>query len=680
MDPRYLITIWIALAVPETDGERISSKRALVIGVGSYPEDNGWRQLPGATRDAARFAQLLVDRFQFQKTDIVLLQDRDATRVRIVEAFEKHLIEGSDPETSAIFYYAGHGSQVLDDDGDEGEGPAGLDETICPVDSLGPGDTRNDLRDDTVASLFRRLTQRAGQVVGVFDCCHSGTAMREAGGEFVGRQAPIQKGKAKGGSGEQQAQGHFEEFRVTTDNRWPGRNQPVFISACLDHQLAYESEDPPRGVFSDALVTVLRTIEPGTTWGTVCSRVRSRLYRRRHQQVPQLLGPRELQVFGSSFTPQLSRFEILQGRKLGGTPMLTVSAGLLHGLEVGTRLHLVSSTQTESRRTAIVRRVGLTESSAELEQDVSGFELVEQLPERLVEVLEGPAPSFQTRVRLPEKESLPEHFDLLTLEHWLETSPYYVHPDASGHDLEVSWDAERGFVVFDKEASEWYPHPIRGTKSPSTFILDMASGAVYRSVRTLENATSFLQAKVDISFELGNYLGQQKFVASSSVERGRGIFDEIRVSLKENPALCVTVMNRHSRPVYVHVFSLMPNWAVKHFNTSVSGLPPGELRRILIMLTEDGWRWGTPGLPPEIYKVVVTESDEQMDLVETIGIREGAEPPPGPTTQRHASLGPKSSLGALLRAAGLGGGLRCELGNLPPLHWTTEAFELTVLP
>ena len=80
------------------------------------------------------------------------------------------LVGAAGPGDVLVFQYAGHGSQAVDRDGDEGDG---YDEAFVPVDyHLG-----HYLLDDDLAAVLRRLAPGARLTL-FMDCCHSGTISR----------------------------------------------------------------------------------------------------------------------------------------------------------------------------------------------------------------------------------------------------------------------------------------------------------------------------------------------------------------------------------------------------------------------------------------------------------------------------------------------------------------------
>jgi hypothetical protein len=123
--------------------------------------------------DATQTAKFLETKYGFAGTAIKVLTNEQATAANIEKEFRHWLIEGTQPGDRVFFLYAGHGSQLPDDNGDEEDG---LDETIAPYDvnpETGSGEIRDDVFDEMIAQLSGR------RAVLVFDSCHSGTISRD---------------------------------------------------------------------------------------------------------------------------------------------------------------------------------------------------------------------------------------------------------------------------------------------------------------------------------------------------------------------------------------------------------------------------------------------------------------------------------------------------------------------
>jgi len=149
----------------------VAADRALSVGIDRYA-DPRVPDTPGGAADARALAGTMRDRFGFAAESIKLLIDDQATTARILAEFEAWLIDDTGPGDRVFFHYAGHGSQLGDDDGDEDDR---WDETLAPFD-VDPETGANQIRDDVVDGLIARLSGR--RAVLIFDSCHSGTVTR----------------------------------------------------------------------------------------------------------------------------------------------------------------------------------------------------------------------------------------------------------------------------------------------------------------------------------------------------------------------------------------------------------------------------------------------------------------------------------------------------------------------
>jgi hypothetical protein len=150
----------------------LAADRALVVGVEKYG-DSRVPETPGCVLDATQTAGFLQSRYGFAAESIKVLTNEQATAAAIEQQFRQWLIEGTRPGDRVFFLYAGHGSQLPDDNGDEEDN---LDETIAPYDvnpETGSGEIRDDVFDELIAELSGR------RAVLVFDSCHSGTISRD---------------------------------------------------------------------------------------------------------------------------------------------------------------------------------------------------------------------------------------------------------------------------------------------------------------------------------------------------------------------------------------------------------------------------------------------------------------------------------------------------------------------
>ena len=105
----------------DTGGER---RLALIVGVGDYKSEH-IRDLKGPPNDARQVYDLLTGAkgqgYGFPKENVCLLVNEAATTEKVKKAFDRVLVQGArnGKNDMAVFYYAGHGSQVKDLNGDE---------------------------------------------------------------------------------------------------------------------------------------------------------------------------------------------------------------------------------------------------------------------------------------------------------------------------------------------------------------------------------------------------------------------------------------------------------------------------------------------------------------------------------------------------------------------------------
>lgn len=138
-------------------------KRALSVGI-NYP--NSPHRLRGCVNDSHTIVKMLKENYGFKNEEITVILDEDATAKRIREELIK-LVSGTKPGDIIFFHYSGHGTQIMDDSGDEVDG---LDEVICPVDFDW---STKVIRDDELRRIFNVIPYGVNATI-FLDCCNSG--------------------------------------------------------------------------------------------------------------------------------------------------------------------------------------------------------------------------------------------------------------------------------------------------------------------------------------------------------------------------------------------------------------------------------------------------------------------------------------------------------------------------
>ena len=276
------------------------TKRALLIGINKY--QNFGRPLSGCVNDAQVMRQLLIDRFQFDSANVAMLLDEAATRNGILGALDT-LFEATGPDDVVVVFYAGHGSQMTDVEGDELDD---LDETIVPTDSGRDPDPNRDIKDDEINAWLVRLGRKTSHAVLIFDSCHSATISRDAFGETERWVPPdLRPASALPASTiDPSLTRGFERAEKGASGWLPLGSRYVLLAACGTDESAYEYRvDGANGTVKHGALTYflareLRAAPSGSTYRDVFERVRRQVKSAYSRQTPQMEGTRDRELFG----------------------------------------------------------------------------------------------------------------------------------------------------------------------------------------------------------------------------------------------------------------------------------------------------------------------------------------------------------------------------------------------
>lgn len=229
------------------------SRKALVIGINTYsappgikPESGAERfefaDLDGARNDAEVIHATLVNKYGFNAADTRLLLDRHATRDSILMALGQ-LLSQCNAGDFAVFYYAGHGSQVKNSASAELDKK---DETIVPSDAWRREGM--DITDKELGRYFNQFIDKGVILTVIFDCCHSGSLSR--GSSFAKSKSRAIK------------PANFDTKDNSIQYAPEQRKEGTFliVSASQDNESAVEQLDDqniPHGSFTIALIQSL---------------------------------------------------------------------------------------------------------------------------------------------------------------------------------------------------------------------------------------------------------------------------------------------------------------------------------------------------------------------------------------------------------------------------------------
>lgn len=100
------------------------------------------------------------------------IYDNDAT-IEGVSKLVKEMGARCKPDDYFVFYFAGHGTEVADTNGDEEDN---FDEAFCLVDEQGGMSKDTYLKDEEFVNVITGNVKVGAKIVVIADCCHSATA------------------------------------------------------------------------------------------------------------------------------------------------------------------------------------------------------------------------------------------------------------------------------------------------------------------------------------------------------------------------------------------------------------------------------------------------------------------------------------------------------------------------
>jgi len=271
-------------------GERTAPTHwALIVGVSDYLHfaDAEGGDLPGAEQDALAFRDVLVERWGVPEENVRMLLDREATRAAIEEGITGWLGGNARAGDHVVVFFAGHGSQIWDESGDEADG---LDETLAPAD-VSPTTNGYDISDDTFGDWLEGIPTT--NVVVVLDQSHSGAAAREVTPSSRARQL----GRDVERLDRPEGVARTATAEVSDETGFDAGGAGVLrLAAAQPHQAAVEvlvpgedgAEPFQGGAFTTALVRALWQAPADASYQDVIRNAAEALKRNRFQQEPHL--------------------------------------------------------------------------------------------------------------------------------------------------------------------------------------------------------------------------------------------------------------------------------------------------------------------------------------------------------------------------------------------------------
>lgn len=246
----------LAIRVPKTgfSGKNI---HVLSIGIDKYQSPE-IPELGECVNDTKRLEAILKSNLGIPDPQYKILQNEEATRAGIIKTFRNHFAHLKEGDT-AILHYSGHGSQepasqaFIDE---KLEVPYGSNEVIVCHDSRQAG--IYNLADKELRWLIHELQYPKNEparhihFVALFDCCHSGSMLRQSGRQIKTR---LDKFVYKARPIDAFLEGQYARLLEKGELHLPPVHY-ISLTACSPEQLAIEVAEEG-GLFTTALCQIL---------------------------------------------------------------------------------------------------------------------------------------------------------------------------------------------------------------------------------------------------------------------------------------------------------------------------------------------------------------------------------------------------------------------------------------
>lgn len=360
----FILFIFIFISLKAAAQE--PNKIALIVAISKYPANSGWGEL-SSLNDVKLIKDALL-RQGFKEQNIAVITDKQATLAGMSNAFDQYLIKKAQPGDIAVFHFSGHGQQIEDDNGDEGDG---LDESIIPYDATleyHPGADKH-FRDDLLGQKLVQLRTKLGEkgnLLVIIDACHSGTMTRGVGrtrGTSQIYASPAFKTK----------QG---KVRILSDNAYNIINDSKGMApmACFFASSPQEQNQEAimpdgktgAGSLSLAFSMALANANKNTSYRGLFDNIKVEMSSLVSQQTPLAEGDLDYTIFGGKGMDKPLYFVIQKDEK---TNVLSIPTGKIFGIFGNTTLKLY---KTDTRDTANTKPIstGIITNAGEYSSEI----------------------------------------------------------------------------------------------------------------------------------------------------------------------------------------------------------------------------------------------------------------------------------------------------------------------
>jgi metacaspase-1 len=570
------------------------------------------------------------------------------TRQNIIQSFRDHLIAQANPGDIVVFYFFGHGTQVLDDNGDELDS---LDEALVALDN-------QLLRDDELSELLSALKEKSpANITVVIDSCFSGTATRAGRYPTLGRGYP-------GAKPQPNPRGKPDSVSGLLFSGQAKSADYILIAAARSDQPAKEDPDRNMGALTYHLAHLFEMATPTTTYLSLSDRLKAAFAANGQPSDPQLEGNLQKVVLGGTALPTPS-YLLLTRKQKDDPQTFTVAAGHIHGMTVDSVFGIYGTETTNFVRgkelaKAKVFEVETMRSTLRLLPEHAHLATTLPTPARAVEfehqfgdgrlkvIVEASVPDTQQLANALQKMPVVEFHGVMT-EAEVERAALLVQ--ASDEPLSVDYDI---FIKPDASKKHRYllqladASPLVGVDTVEEIQRELEKLAWWQEIHALKNLDPNSKIKAELKIvPVKVRLNADK----TAMEKVLGTLPEVRdeggsLILKEGDTFQLHVRNTGQTDCYVNLIELKPDHTIsiffppidyEDFKGNETVKPDGKWHSL-------GTFWLKPPVPEGVHTHKLLLTATKTDLIYLFAAEEG-------TRERgFRGQGNDTALGRLLTA------------------------------
>jgi len=273
----------------------------------------------------------------------------------IIESLQK-ILDSANPGDRVYIHYSGHGARATTvfPEIKKGQTNTKWDEAIVPCDIRNGG---RYIRDLELGLLFHKMAAKKLDLSVVLDCCHSGGGVR--GGSDLPVRAAVGHYKSNPDLDTPKSKQDILHHRDVMTAEPSGYS---LMAACWPDEIAQEHQDEgrPSGVFTSALLAVLRqswvSPSPSAIWNCICARVHDNGFIQR----PRFIGDRQRFFFGrQEVARNIQGFTV---RKMSTSSIrlhtaVCLSGSIFHGVQEGSEYAVVPFGATSVPEDPVILRI-----------------------------------------------------------------------------------------------------------------------------------------------------------------------------------------------------------------------------------------------------------------------------------------------------------------------------------